>query len=76
MRDAATLVSERLHFQRTTVRNAIQWARGKGELLKQGHGYYFSDFIQQQVAAKIQEHQPPSESSNGTLPVAAIGESS
>ncbi|AFU58645.1 hypothetical protein Ngar_c17120 [Candidatus Nitrososphaera gargensis Ga9.2] len=86
MRDAATLVAEKLHYQRTTVRNAITWARNKGELLKQGHGYYFRDFIQQQVAAKIQEQQqsppPAANSSNdnaaadGNFPVLPIGESS
>lgn len=55
MEEAAQVVSDKLHRRVTTTRNAVNWARSKGIILQKGRGHYFTEFIQERVAAKLQE---------------------
>ena len=53
MRDAVAVVREKLDLRHKTTQNAMSWARAKGVILRKGRGYYFTDFIQQQVKTRL-----------------------
>lgn len=79
MSDAAALILAKLERKHTTTRNAIRWAVDKGTLVRKGRGYYFTDFIKQQVAEKISaESEEPHNATNadngnsGNLPVLPV----
>lgn len=53
MAEAAAHVQTKLGYKRTSTRNAISWARKKGHLLKKGYGYFYTDVLQERVAAQM-----------------------